>query len=172
MANDSLRAAMDTSEWDAVFAALGGPVKESLARRMGVAGGRVIRDEAANNALVPMGPYGVERRTLLSHAMYVAFDKKNLKPNTYSYNVSWNAKVAPHGHLIEFGHWRPYSVYYDKLTDQWYSNVKSKLPGQGKWVPAYPFLRPALDRKGKDALKVMIDTGRDELPKLLEEHTQ
>lgn len=170
---DFLTAKLDTSEWGDVFAALEGPIKESLARRMAVAGARVIRDEAAANALIPAGPFGEKRRELLSNAMYVAYDKKNLKPNQYSYNVSWNSskwKGAPHGHLIEFGHWQIYAVYKAE-NGEWYSNLSVRLVTP-KWVPAYPFLRPALDRKGNDALKVMITTGQEELPKLLAEHVK
>ena len=46
---------------------------------------------------------------------------RKLRPG---YSVSWTAKKAPHGHLLEFGHWQPYVVakipggygggYYDR----------------------------------------------------------
>jgi HK97 gp10 family phage protein len=99
-----------------------------------------------------------------------------------SYHVSWNhaKKRAPHGHLVEWGHMVPYQIYRDKFGD-WHTKVRpSKLQEylaggyggpNGKTVPknlrpyffvplrvpiqvpAYPFVRPAYDAKGKEAAK-------------------
>jgi hypothetical protein len=172
---DSIKAKFDGSQFDKVFAALSGPIKESLARRMGVAGGRIIRDEAAANALIPGGPHGRERRRVLSNAMYVAYDKRNTQRNTEKYIVSWNSRHAPHGHFIEYGYLQPYVVYFNNETGEWRTRFNKKegtfvLLKTPKFVPAYPFLRPALDRKGADALRAMIDAGKKELPVLLKEN--
>ena len=60
-------AVFDDKEWTSAFAMLRGEFKESLARRMGVSGGRILRDEAKRRAkrdappptrpgLAPSGP--------------------------------------------------------------------------------------------------------------------
>ena len=93
------------------------------------------------------------------------------------YSVTWNAKKAPHGHLIEFGHWR-----YNKVVNGY--PKKSLKPGIKRgngpqdhagpgaleypvWTPAHPFLRPALDSAGARAMQAMIARGRERLPELL-----
>lgn len=55
----------------------------------------------------------------LDSAIYQVYSPEESPPGRKTYKVSWNHKKAPHGHLIEFG------------------TVKS---------PAYPFLRPAVDK--------------------------
>lgn len=58
-----------------------------------------------------------------------------------TYHVSWNARKAPHGHLVEFGHIQKYKVYLGK-DGKWYTNKKAKLSTPVQ-VPARPFIRPA-----------------------------
>lgn len=62
----------------------------------------------------------------LKASIYQAFSKDNSSDGHSTYHVSWNAKKAPHGHLVEYGTSR---------------------------APAHPFLRPAYDAKSKDALE-------------------
>lgn len=62
----------------------------------------------------------------LDASIYQVFSKDNSPDGRATYHVSWNAKKAPHGHLLEYGTRR---------------------------APAYPFLRPAYDAKAKQALE-------------------
>lgn len=57
-----------------------------------------------------------------------------------TYHISWNARKAPHGHLVEYGYVRTRVVYLTK-DGQWRTtNRRLKAPKQ---VPAKPFVRPA-----------------------------
>lgn len=180
----------DFSEWTHAFKRLKGEVRESLGRRMAVAGARVLRDAARANARTPGGPWGAERRGLWARAMYVAYDRKNSTGTEFTYNVSWkrrNGRVrkkpsaeaggedsvpaAPHGHLLEFGHWQPYKVYRAP-NGEWYTATDAEgnpvpRPDGPRWVPAYPALGPAFDSHAAIAMRVAIDTGRRELPGIL-----
>jgi len=107
-------------------------------------------------------------------------ESANGKYSRASYHVSWNhaKKRAPHGHLVEWGHMVPYVIYKDKYGD-WHTKVRPERmaefvkAGYGgksgktvpksmrpyffvplrvpKQVPAYPFIKPAYDAKGKEA---------------------
>lgn len=138
---------LDTSEWTVALAKLGGPLKEKLASSMAVAGGTILRDEAKQNCPVMTG--------LLRESIYLARkDASNEAQIVYS--VSWNSKTAPHGHLIEFGHW----------------HVQGGKGGERtSWTPAQPFLRPAFDQAPR-AQKAMMERGRQRLPELLAEIDQ
>lgn len=81
-----------------------------------------------------------------------------------TYHVSWNAKVAPHGHLVEYGHIQRYAVRTGK-DGRWYTLVRPEMrgtpkprrgasqaqkdayyvlrPGGPVQVAAKPFIRPA-----------------------------
>lgn len=150
---------------------LGGEVAQKLARSMAVAGGTVIRDEA--KALAPVYTPGIGRNGkpqrinkkaaakpgALAAAIYLAFADTRSTATEIRYVVSWNKSQAPHGHLVEFGHWL----------------VEGKRPGRGqpdtreriKWVPAYPFMRPAYESAGDRAVAAMIGRGTERLPELL-----
>lgn len=74
---------------------------------------KVMYDEARLNAAKHI------KSGLLYSAIYRVYAKDKSSDTRKTYEISWNKKTAPHGHLIEFGH--------------------SK-------APAYPFIRPAFDR--------------------------
>lgn len=163
----SIAAKVDTSEWTAALDKLVGPARESLARSMAVAGGQVLRDEAKLLAPVGSEEGGSIYPGALRDAIYLAYKHHRSTGNQQVYSVSWNAKKAPHGHLLEFGHWQPYVVakipggygggYYS-------TKVKKDTP---TWTSAHPFLRPALDSAGARAMDAMIRRGRQRLPELL-----
>ena len=155
----------DTEAFVKLLGKLDVPMRESLARRMGASGGRVIRDEARRRA-----PYGGESGSwnpgTLKSAIYLAHNPElSAARKRVTYVVSWNRKIAPHGHLVEFGHWMPYRVRMT-VNGYWVSNKDEPLPSP-KWVRAYPFLRPAFDGRKGDAIAAMIQRGKEELPKLL-----
>ena len=165
---DGFKAKLDTSQWEAAFAAMRGPVKESLMRRMLVEGGVLLRDAAKGNARMAANKEGVETRGLLASSIYLVFDKQASSGSVYNYKISWNAKIAPHGHLLEFGHWQPHPVY--KGADgQWYTR-KDILLDKPLWVAARMFLRPTMESYGNTAVRVAILRGQREFPKLMQEH--
>jgi hypothetical protein len=167
---DGYRMTLDASAWTKAFDALGGPVRESLSRRMLVSGGVLIRDAAASMARQSANKEGVEARGLLASAMYLAYDTDAITSHSFTYKVSWNSRIAPHGHLIEFGHWLTH-VVYKASNGEWYT-VKDKPLREPIWVAARPFLRPTFDSYGGTAIRVMIQRGQEELPQLLREHTK
>jgi len=160
----------DASGWLAGLVKLADPkLRESLSRSMAVAGGKVLRDEAKLQAPVESGR--------LRSAIYLAYKAQRSNEAKIVYSVSWNAKVAPHGHLVEFGHWR-----YNKIVNG--HPQKSLRPGlkkgkgsedhvppgklrKPKWVAGKPFLTPAYHNASQRSLRAMIDRGRQRLPELL-----
>lgn len=148
----------DGSEWVSAMAKLAGPLKTSLARSIAVGTGEVLRDEAKLLAPKESGK--------LAGSIYLAFKDGRSSESQVVYSVSWNHKVAPHGHLVEFGHWQPYKVV--KLANGDWITTNTKLPTP-KFIPAHPFLRPALDTAGARAVQAGIERGRKRLPELLRE---
>lgn len=154
----------------ATLSQLGGALSESLARSMGVAGGKVMRDTA--KALAPeydgstglAGGSNVDippRPGLLKASIYLAFKDRLSNREHVTYGISWNSKLAPHGHLLEFGHWRVNKII---------NGVPTKIPlPSPKWVPAHPFLRPAFDAALVPAKVAMVARGKERLPELLSE---
>lgn len=135
-------------------------VRHKLARSMAVAGGKVLRDEA--KARAPVGEES-KRPGLLRGSIYLAYRDKASTDKAEVYAVSWNAKAAPHGHLVEFGYWQTHARYKGK-DGEWYTGAPLATP---KWVPADPFLRPALDAARERAKVAMVERGRARLPELL-----
>jgi HK97 gp10 family phage protein len=136
---------------------LGGDVRLQLASSMLVAGGRVVRDEARVRAPVDTG--------LLKQSIYVARDEKASVGRTVAYNVSWNKRTAPHGHLLEFGHWRVNRLVPTGELGRWKATTE-RLPAP-VWTPAEPFLRPAWEATKGRLLDVMVARGRVRLPELI-----
>lgn len=131
-------------------------LRESLARSMAVAGGEVLRDEAKAFAPVADG--------VLKGSIYLAFKEKRSTENQVTYSISWNSKVAPHGHLIEFGHWQPFVV--TQKPDGTFVTTKIRR-AEPKWIAAHPFLRPAYEGGQGRARDAMVARGKARLPELL-----
>lgn len=66
----------------------------------------------------------------LRRSIYQVYSKDNSNEKKTTYHVSWNARIAPHGHLLENGTSRS---------------------------PAYPFIRPAYDAANNAALQAAAD---------------
>ncbi len=149
---------------------LKGPLKESLARRMGAGGGRVIRDEARTRAPVYTGPEprngGSWGRGVLQRATYVAYNKRASGPTQSVYSISWNSKEAFWGKFVEFGWTQKYRIFYDAAGDYFWTDTTQPLETP-KRHPARPFLRPAFDATYRLAIERAIEVGRIEFPKLL-----
>ena len=138
-------------------------MKESIARTMGAAMGEVVRDEAKERAPV-LDPTnaGTDNQVpgLLKRSIYLAYDDRRqlLNRDSYRYTVSWNSRLAPHGHLLEFGHWMPFMAV--RTPDGlWTTLVNKPLPGNGFFVQAVPFLGPAFDAKLSSLHSIAISAG-------------
>lgn len=141
---------------------LAGPLKTKLARSMGVAAGKVYRDEAIRRA--PIGD-GSDMPGTLKEAIYLAYSDKRTTQQLVTYSISWNSKLAPHGHLIEFGHWRINQLVPIGSGGLWVATTdRLDTP---KWMPAHPFLRPALDAMGSRAGQAAIERGKVRMRELL-----
>jgi HK97 gp10 family phage protein len=116
MAN-SFSIKFDASGLSAELDKLGQDAAEAV-RPAAQAGAQVLYDEV--KVRVPV------RTGTLSQSIYQVFSKDNSASKNAVYHISWNAKKAPHGHLVEFGTSR---------------------------APARPFLRPAYDAAVASALK-------------------
>lgn len=138
------------------LAQLAGTARESIARSMAVAGGQVIRDDAKIRAPKESGR--------LASAIYLAYKAQRSTDDNQIYSVSWNSRIAPHGHLIEFGHWQVYVTY--RAPDGTFVSTGQKLPAP-RWIPAQPFLRPALDGASSRAFEAMLKRGRERMFDLL-----
>lgn len=117
---------------------------EDAARPAAQAGAQVIYDQVRIN----VGAIG-HKTGNLSRSIYQVFSKDHSSQGAATYHISWNARKAPHGHLVEFGHIQKYKVYMGK-DGKWHTNKRA--PIAPKHVAARPFLRPALDRS-EDALR-------------------
>lgn len=83
----------------------------------------------------------------LASSIYQAHSEQHSGNGVETYHVSWNARKAPHGHLVEFGHLQKYKVYLGK-DGKWYTNRKAPLPAP-KQVGAQAFVRRAASRFGE-----------------------
>ena len=144
-----VNASVDLSSVLAGLGRLSG-VSESLARSMAVAAGQAVRDEAKARAPVDTGK--------LKGALYLAYSDRRSRESTVVYSVTWNSKKAPHGHLLEFGHWQTHAMYKGR---------DGATLAHPKWVPARPFLRPAYEVVAPRMAQIMVDRGRERLPELL-----
>lgn len=150
--------------------------EESIARTMCVAMGVEVRDEAeVRTPVLRPGNEGTDNQQpgTLRNAIYLAYDDRRrlLNKHSYRYTVSWNSEKAPHGHLLEFGHWMPYQYDFTYPEGLFYTPIPSRtkkgvqvgipLDGDGFWVNARPFLGPAFDAKLPRLLSISIQAGRD-----------
>ncbi|VVE90403.1 HK97 gp10 family phage protein [Pandoraea bronchicola] len=155
-----------TSGFDESAAALlklADDMAESALRSAAVAGGTILRDEAALRA--PHGETGN-----LARALYLKFIEERSTETSKMYYVSIRRgkkgdgrdDVAYYGLMVEFGHWyvppKPKGV-------RWKSHRASAI---GKhWVAASPYLRPSWEARKTDALDAMRNRLKE---KLLEIH--
>lgn len=113
-------------------------IVEAAARPAAQAMAQVLYDEVKAN-VAKLG----KKTGNLASAIYQAYSADNSEPGLATYHVGWNAKKAPHGQLIEFGHLQIYKAYMKDGI--WYS-VQGERLATPKQVPAYPFVRPAMSK--------------------------
>ena len=110
---------------------------QEAARPAAQAGAQVLYDEVVRNVS------RIKRHTgNLASSIYQAYSSAKSSPGVATYHVSWNARKAPHGHLVEFGHLQRYEVSYDSKTRR-FTTHKNKPLALPRQVAARPFVRPA-----------------------------
>jgi HK97 gp10 family phage protein len=146
---DAITMTFDDAALQAALTELGAKATEFV-RPAAQAGAQVLYDEVKVNA------EKIRRKTgNLASSIYQAYSQDNSDNTRATYHVSWNARKAPHGHLVEFGHLQTRKAYIGS-DGKWYTS-KEKLP-EPKHVAAQPFVRPAYDAKRTAALQVSKET--------------
>lgn len=165
MASFTIRA--DTAGLEAYLHSLGDKAEDAV-RPAAQAGAEVLYQAARANVAK------INRKTgRLAGSIYQAYSKAKSGPGVATYNVSWRTKSgggpqAPHGHLIENGHWMYYVTVRDaagRIRLAVRPEMRGKpapkrrkgqdnraafdayyvpLPNGPQWVPAQPFIRPAM----------------------------
>jgi hypothetical protein len=105
---DAFSIKFDQSGLDAVLDGLAAGVQEQI-RPAAQAGAQVFYDEVQLN----VAAIGKKSGNLAS-SIYQVFSQDNSKDGRATYHISWNAKKAPHGHLVEYGHIQTRKVYLGK----------------------------------------------------------
>ena len=109
------------------------------ARPAAQAGSQVLYDEVRRNVSA------LGRKTgNLDRSIYQVFSASNSGEGVATYHVSWNARKAPHGHLVERGYIQKYQVVMTK-SGKWITlkDRPLKTPIQ---IPAKAFVRRAIDK--------------------------
>lgn len=113
---------------------------EAAARPAAQAAAQVLYDEVKRNV------GRLKKHTgNLAGSIYQAYSKDNSGNGRATYHVSWNARKAPHGHLVEFGHLQRYEVSFDPQTRR-FTTHKDRPLASPRQVAARPFVRPAVAR--------------------------
>ena len=163
---NSFSLTVDTAGLDAMLRQLGDDA-EAAARPAAQAMAQVLYEQ------VKLNVQALRRVTgNLDRAIYQAFSASNSSPGRATYHVSWNAKKAPHGWLVENGHLQRYAYYQDdqgRVRPMVRPGMEDKprprrrasraekeayyvtLPTP-KQVPARSFVRSAYAAKAQDAL--------------------
>ncbi len=89
----------------------------------------------------------------LDSAIYQAFSPDNSNATSATYHISWNHRKAPHGHLVEYGHYMYYQVSYDSKTKRFVTHKDQPL-NPPRYVPGKAFVRSAASRV-QDVLSAM-----------------
>lgn len=110
----------------------------AAARPAAQAGAQVLYDDVRRNVS------RIKRKTgKLAASIYQAYSADHSGRGRATYHISWNAKKAPHGHLVEFGHLQRYEVTHDPKTGRFITH-KDKPLASPVQVPGRPFIRPAI----------------------------
>jgi hypothetical protein len=143
--HNSMSMAADLTGLDALLNQLGDDV-EAATRPAAQAGSQVIYDQVVANVAALGRSTGN-----LARSIYQAYSATNSAPGKATYQVSWNHRKAPHGHLVEWGYIRRYESYQDEQ-----GNIRMRVqPGmQGKPKP-----RRKASQAEKDAYYVPLDGG-------------
>lgn len=112
---------------------------DAAVRPAAQAGAQVLYDEVVRN----VSRIG-KKSGNLSRAVYQVFSKDHSDQGQATYHISWNARKAPHGHLVEYGHIQKFQAYIGS-DGKWYTNKHAPL-AQPRQIGARPFVRPAMSK--------------------------
>lgn len=121
---------------------------EQIVRPIARAGALVFYEEARRLVPVYQGAPITRKNGVkttpgqLRDAIYHVYSEKLSTDQHAVYQVSWNAKKAPHGHLVENGHWRVNKMI---KTDTGWAATAERLATPVR-VPAVAFMRRSGDR--------------------------
>lgn len=101
------------------------------------AGAQVLYDEVKRN----VGALG-QKTGNLARSIYQAYSEDSSGNGQEVYHISWNARKAPHGHLVEYGYTQRHLTVKDRRTGKWIT-IKSKRLDTPKQVPPKAFVRRA-----------------------------
>ncbi len=99
---------------------------EDCVRPAAQAGAQVLYDKVMQN----VAAIGVKTGNL-KRAIYQVYSGQNLNPKRAKYVVSWNARKAPHGGLVEYGHIARYQAYINK-RGEWKTLIRPEMRGKPK----------------------------------------
>ena len=109
------------------------------ARPAAQAGAQVLYDAVKNN-VAALG----KKTGNLDRSIYQAFSEDKSGPGKAVYHISWNAKKAPHGHLVENGYIKKWEVVLSKKTGKWIT-LKNRPLATPVHIPGKYFVRRAQD---------------------------
>lgn len=133
----TLRISVDSAGMDLALDGIAADA-EAAARPAAQAVAQVLYEEVQRNVA------RIKRKTgNLASSIYQAYSNDNSRQGHATYHVSWNARKAPHGHLVEFGHLQRYEISYDPKTRR-FTTHKDRPLAAPKQLAARPFIRPAL----------------------------
>lgn len=121
---NSIVAPVDLSGLESLFDDLGDAAEEA-ARPAAQAAAQVFYDAAKDNVSRIRRVSGK-----LAEAIYQVYSKDNSGIGHATYHVSWNHTKAPHGGLVEYGHWQRYVVVNTKKGPR--NAVRPEKQGQPK----------------------------------------
>lgn len=96
---------LDTAKLNGIFDQLGDDIEEAV-RPAAQAAAEVLYQAVKQN-VAALG----KKTGNLERSIYQAYSADKSNGNRASYDISWNHRKAPHGHLIEFGHLQRYLYY-------------------------------------------------------------
>jgi len=139
-----------------------------IVRPIARAGALVFYEEARRLVPVYQGApikrrNGVQTRPgQLRDAIYHVYADRLSSDRRAVYQVSWNAKKAPHGHLVEYGHWRMNKLV--KTPTGWAATTE-RLATPVR-VPAVAFMRRSGDR-AEAAIEAMRKRAAEKIAEVL-----
>jgi len=148
---NTITISIDTSSVDDLLDSLGAEVAAAI-RPAAQAGAQVIYDQARANVSQLR-----QRTGKLLASIYQVYSKdKSVDGQIATYHVSWNAKKAPHGQLVEYGHIQKYRVYLARKGPNKGQFVTDKThPITPKQIAATAFMRRAIAAKSAAAVEAM-----------------
>ncbi|RZS80651.1 HK97 gp10 family phage protein [Pigmentiphaga kullae] len=137
---------------------------DRVAKSAAWAGATVFYGEAQTLAPIYTGPsrQGIKPGQLRDSIYRV--HSANLSVNgSQVYEISWNAGKAPHGHLIEYGHWRTNLLVRGRDGLWRATTTQLDVP---VWVPPHSFIRRAADAVPR-VIEAMQSRSRERVQQLL-----